>query len=86
MVVKASRYTRCLGTISVIPMKILVLILLLAIIASLGSGLFFLGKDNQGSPRVLKALTIRVALSVSLVAILVTAYFLGWIQPSTVVP
>jgi hypothetical protein len=67
-------------------MKLLVLVLLLAIVASLGSGLFFLGKDNQGSPRVLKALTIRVALSVTLVAVLVTAYFLGWVQPATVVP
>lgn len=73
-------------THSVYPMKILVLILLLAIIASLGSGLFFLSKDSQGSPRVLKALTIRVALSLTLVAILVIAYFLGWLQPSTVVP
>lgn len=67
-------------------MKFLVLVLLLAIIASLGSGLFFLGKDRQGSPRVLKALKIRVALSLTLVAFLVGAYFLGWIQPSTIVP
>ena len=67
-------------------MKFLVLIMLLAIVASLGSGLFFLSKDNQGSPRMLKALTVRVALSVTLVAMLVTAYFLGWIQPATVIP
>ncbi len=67
-------------------MKILILVLLLAIIASLGSGLFFLSKDSQGSPRVLSALKIRVALSVTLVGILVAAYFLGWIQPSAVVP
>ena len=67
-------------------MKLLVLVMLLAIVASLASGLFFLGKDNQGSPRVLKALKLRVALSVTLVGFLVTAYFLGWIQPATFTP
>jgi len=67
-------------------MKLIVLILLLAIFASLFSGLFYLSKDNQGSPRVLKALTIRVALSVTLVTFLVAAYFMGWIEPAAVVP
>lgn len=81
-----SRYTDRPSKLPAVPMKFLVLVLLLAIIASLGSGLFFLGKDSQGSPRVLKALKIRVALSLTLVAVLVASYFLGWIQPSTVVP
>lgn len=67
-------------------MKFIVLVMLLAIIASLASGLFFLGKDNQGSSRVLTALKLRVALSITLVCFLVTAYFLGWIQPSTFTP
>lgn len=67
-------------------MKLLVLILLLAVVASLMSGLFFLGKDNQGSKRVLHALTIRIALSILLVAILVGAYFMGWIEPTAVTP
>jgi hypothetical protein len=62
-------------------MKIVVLILLLAIVASLGSGLFYLARDDQGSPRVLKALKIRVALSATLIAFLLLAYFMGWIQP-----
>jgi len=62
-------------------MKIVVLILLLAIVISLGSGLFYLAKDDQGSPRVLKALKIRVALSATLIAFLLLAYFMGWIEP-----
>ena len=48
---------------------------------SLGSGLFFLTRDNQGSPRLLNALRIRVALSITLVAFLLAAYFGGWIEP-----
>lgn len=62
-------------------MKLLVLGLFIAIVASLGSGLFYLTKDDQGSPRVLKALKIRVALSALLIAVLLAAYFLGWIEP-----
>jgi hypothetical protein len=62
-------------------MKLVVILILLAIIASLGSGLFFLAKDDQGSSRVLTALKVRVALSAALIAFLVFGYFQGWIIP-----
>ena len=65
-------------------MKAIVLILLAAIIISLGSGLFFLTRDtrnDRGSSRVLKALKIRVALSVALIALLVVSFYAGWIAP-----
>jgi hypothetical protein len=58
--------------------KLIVIVLLLAIVASLGSGLFYLAKDDQNSPRVLKALKIRVALSAVLVLFLVLSYYMGW--------
>ncbi len=61
-------------------MKLLVLALLLAIVVSLGSGLYFLYHDQEGSTRVLKALTVRVALSVLLIVLLVVGYSLGWIH------
>ncbi len=64
-------------------MKIFVIAMLIAIVASLGSGLFFLSKDDQGSPRVLKALKVRVALSAILLLALLGAYFLGWLGPET---
>ena len=62
-------------------MKLIVLILLAAIVVSLGSGLFFLAKRDRDSPRLLKALKIRVALSIVLIAFLVTSYWIGWISP-----
>jgi hypothetical protein len=62
-------------------MKLVVIIILAAILISLGSGLWFLARDDQGSTRVLTALKIRVALSAALVAILVVGYFQGWIAP-----
>ena len=65
-------------------MKLFVIIMFVAIVASLGSSLFYLTRDTEGSPRMLKALKIRVALSVTLVVFLVAAYFLGWISPTAV--
>lgn len=62
-------------------MKIFVILILVAILVSLGSGLFFLTRDGHGSSRMLNALKIRVGLSLFLVLFLVSAYFLGWIQP-----
>jgi len=62
-------------------MKLVILLLLAGIVASLGSGLFFLTRDSQGSTRVLTALKIRVALSILLVALLVVSFLMGWIQP-----
>lgn len=63
-------------------MKLVVLVLLAAVIASLGSALFFLARDRPGSPRMLNALKVRVALSVLLILFLVLSYQFGWIAPS----
>jgi hypothetical protein len=62
-------------------MKYVVFTLLAAILISLGSGLYYLSCDDADSPKVLKALKIRVALSAVLIIFLVASYFLGWIQP-----
>jgi len=64
-------------------MKLVLIILLLAIVASLASGLWFLAKDDQGTRRVLKALKIRVALSALLIVFLILGYYQGWILPNT---
>lgn len=62
-------------------MKLVIIVLLLAIVFSLGSGLFFLTKDDRGSRRLQNALRVRVALSIVLVVFLIAAYFGGWIEP-----
>ena len=46
--------------------KILIVLVLAAIVASLGSGLFHLVRDEGQSKRMVNALTVRVALSVLL--------------------
>jgi hypothetical protein len=60
-------------------MKYVVYTLLAAIVISLGTGLYYLRRDDADSPKMLRALQIRVALSLVLVVVLVAAYFLGWI-------
>lgn len=62
-------------------LKLLIVILLLAVVASLFSGLFFVQRDQGRSTRPVRALTVRVALSLLLFAVLVIAFHLGWLVP-----
>lgn len=50
------------------------------IIYCLGSSLYYLMKGGQGKPFV-KALTLRVGLSLLLFVLLLFAYAMGWIKP-----
>jgi hypothetical protein len=58
-------------------MKIVVILLLLAVIGSLFSGLFFVYKDKGDSNRAVVSLTIRIVLSLLVFAILMASYFFG---------
>jgi len=64
-------------------MKYVVFVLLAAIVISLGTGLFYLRREDADSPKMLRALEIRVGLSLVLILFLVASYYLGWIQPPT---
>lgn len=61
-------------------MKIIVLLLLAAIVVSLASGLYYLIGENHDSAKVLRALKIRVALSLVLIVFLVASLLFGWIE------
>ena len=63
-------------------MRIVVIIALVAIIVSLFSALVFLYRDRGSGTRIVKALALRVALSIGLFAFLMIAYRLGWIAPN----
>jgi heme/copper-type cytochrome/quinol oxidase subunit 4 len=58
-------------------MKIVVMLLLLAVVASLFSGLFFIYKDKGESNRAVISLTIRVVLSIAVFLILIGSYYFG---------
>lgn len=66
--------------------KVLIVITLLAIVVSLGSGMLFLVKDKGQGNRTVRALTIRIALSVSLFALLMLGIFTGHIKPHGIYP
>jgi len=60
-------------------MKFIVVIFVLLILASLGSALFFLITDHGQSKRTVKALAVRVGLSVALFLLLMASYYFGLI-------
>ena len=66
--------------------KIIVVLFLLAIVVSLGSGLYYLVKDKGSSDRTVRALTVRISLSVLLFILLMLAYASGLLQPHGVYP
>ena len=60
-------------------LKIAVILVFIAILASLGSALFFLVSDRGQSKRTVKALAMRVALSLGLFLLLMAGYYFGLI-------
>jgi hypothetical protein len=66
--------------------KILVVVIFLGIVASMGSALFFLIKDKGQSDRTLKALTVRIVVSIALFALLFVLWGLGLINPHGIRP
>lgn len=72
-------------------MTTLVLFAFIAILASLGTALFFMmrGGRNQGgetSRKMAWALGVRIALSILLFASILLAWKLGYIQPTGIPP
>ena len=60
-------------------MRILVIAMLVLIVGSLGSALWFLIHDKGNSNRTVKALTVRISLSIGLFLLLMAGYYFGLI-------
>lgn len=58
--------------------KIIVILMLLIVLISLFSGLFFLNRDSGRGERTVRALTVRIAVSLLLFGTLIVSYHLGW--------
>jgi len=63
--------------------SVLVILLLLAIVGSLFSGLFFLYRDRGNGSKMVKALTWRIALSITLFLLLLAGFRFGLIPGYT---
>ncbi|HEY7743278.1 MAG TPA: twin transmembrane helix small protein [Burkholderiales bacterium] len=60
-------------------MKIVVILFLLFIVGSLFSALYYLVHDKGRGERMVKALTVRITLSVALFVLLMLGYYFGFI-------
>ena len=60
-------------------MRIIVILFLVFILVSLGSALFYLVKDKGQSDRTVRALTLRISLSLILFIMLMASYYFGLI-------
>ncbi len=63
--------------------KIAIILALLMIVISLFSALFYLGKDKGSGERTVRALTIRITLSILLFVLLIVGYYFGLIGSNT---
>ena len=61
-------------------MKIAIIIMLLFILFSLGSAMFYLVKGKGKSQNTVRFLTVRVVLSVLLFLFIILAAHMGWIE------
>ena len=61
--------------------KIFIVIVMIAILLSLGSGLFYFIRDKGKTERTVKALSWRIGLSLTLFILLILGFVTGVIQP-----
>jgi len=66
--------------------KIVIVALLVAIIVSLGNALYHLSSGKGDSRKLLRALTVRIALSLLLFVLLMIAWRAGLIAPRALQP
>ena len=63
-------------------MRIVIIFLLIVVLASLFSGLYFVYRDKGNTNRAVIALTIRIAVSLVAFGLLMASYYFGWIGPN----
>jgi Protein of unknown function (DUF2909) len=67
--------------------RIVVLLVLAAIVVSLGSALYHLARGTQqDSAKLARALTVRIVLSLALFALIMIAWYAGLITPHGLIP
>lgn len=71
---------------TITPPDIVILVILLIIVASLFSGMYYMLHDRGQSTRAVKALTVRIAISLLLFAVLMIGYWSGWLHPHGLLP
>ena len=63
-------------------LDVLIIAVMIGILISLGSGLFFLVRDRGTTQRTVQSLSIRVALAIALLALLAYGFLTRFILPA----
>jgi len=63
---------------------LIIILFFIFIIYSLGSALYYMMKDQGGSKRMVKALTMRIGISILLFVVIIFSFWMGWIKPTGV--
>lgn len=66
---------------SIVMYRVIIIAFLLVIVGSLASALYFLVKDKGQSDRTLKALTLRISLSLGLFLLLMAGFYFEILPP-----
>lgn len=66
----------------IVVIKVLVIVMLLVIFGSLASALIFLYRDRGPETRTVRALTLRIGLSIGLFLLLMAGIYFGIIPPT----
>jgi hypothetical protein len=63
------------------PFRLLLVLVLALILISLGEAMYYMAKDSGRTDRtrVVRALTVRIVLSLFLFAMIITGHSVGWI-------
>jgi hypothetical protein len=62
--------------------RIVIIVLMAAIVLTLGVSVVFLVRDNSSRRRTLGALKLRVALSIALIVVFIVSVSMGWLEPN----
>ena len=63
-------------------LDVLIIAVMIGILISLGSGLFFLVRDRGTTQRTVQSLSVRVALAIALLALLAYGFVTRFILPA----
>ena len=63
-------------------LDVLIITVMIGILISLGSGLFFLVRDRGTTQRTVQSLSVRVALAIALLALLAYGFVTRFILPA----
>ncbi len=59
---------------------------MVSIVISLGTGLYYILNPQKKSDEAVKALTVRIGLSLTLFIILFFSFAMGWLKPHSLLP